>query len=133
LLSVKYMTHEVSDLEPMVDFMDSKDIVSSTCWEQRYVCLIWLSIICMVPFDLRKIDSGLIASGQRSLINRLLDIHKQYLGSTGKERDAAAILVARLLSRYLLIFDIVTWEECSSITDMTYIGAMFPWIISFLI
>jgi hypothetical protein len=98
---VKFMTHEVADLEPMVDFVDSEEIRSSTGWEARYVCLIWLSIICMVPFDLRKIDSGLVASGQQSLIHRLLDIHKRYLGSTGKERDASSILVARLLSRFV--------------------------------
>ncbi|KAG2186104.1 hypothetical protein INT43_002542 [Umbelopsis isabellina] len=96
---VKFMTHEVADLEPMVDFIESQDIANSIYWEERYVSLIWLSIICMVPFDLRKIDSSLVASGQRSLISRLLDVHKKYLGSTGKERDASSILVARLLSR----------------------------------
>ena len=120
---VKFMTHEVSDLEPMVDFMNAQEIKDGTCWETRYVCLIWLSIICMVPFDLRKIDSGLVASGQQSLINRLLDIHKRYLGCTGKERDASSILVARLLSRWV-------WRRCHpysieidspvQIADVTY-------------
>jgi hypothetical protein len=26
-------------------------------WEMRYVLLIWLSLICMIPFDLRTVDS----------------------------------------------------------------------------
>ncbi|KAI8577490.1 hypothetical protein K450DRAFT_212781 [Umbelopsis ramanniana AG] len=121
---VKFMTHEVSDLEPMVDFMNAQEIRDGTCWETRYVCLIWLSIICMVPFDLRKIDSGLVASGQQSLINRLLDIHKRYLGCTGKERDASSILVARLLSRRDVstehLIPYLQWakEELSSIHDV---------------
>ncbi|KAH8549512.1 armadillo-type protein [Umbelopsis sp. PMI_123] len=121
---VKFMTHEVSDLEPMVDFMNAQEIRESACWETRYVCLIWLSIICMVPFDLRKIDSGLVASGQQSLINRLLDIHKRYLGCTGKERDASSILVARLLSRRDVssehLIPYLEWakEELSSTQDV---------------
>lgn len=33
----------------------------------------------------------------------MIDVCKEYIRSTGKERDAASILIARLLSRYLLI------------------------------
>ena len=28
-------------------------------WETRYVLLLWLSMVCMIPFDLARLDSNL--------------------------------------------------------------------------
>ncbi|KAI9142406.1 armadillo-type protein [Paraphysoderma sedebokerense] len=53
----------------------------------------------MIPFDMRKVDSGHIGGVQKSIIEQLMDVGKQYLTSTGKEREGAAILLARLLTR----------------------------------
>ena len=27
-------------------------------WETRYILLLWMSIICMIPFDMAKLDSN---------------------------------------------------------------------------
>jgi hypothetical protein len=53
------MSHEVTDLEPVFEFLSAMDSTKSELWEARYICLIWLSLICMIPFDLKKVDSGL--------------------------------------------------------------------------
>ncbi len=43
----------------------------SGCWELRYVCLLWLSLICMIPFDLAKFDRpDQRAKGHNRLTNR---------------------------------------------------------------
>ena len=55
---VKFMSHEVSDLEPVFEFLYSLDATLTKLWEARYICFIWLSLICMIPFDLKKVDSG---------------------------------------------------------------------------
>ncbi|KAG0166735.1 hypothetical protein DFQ28_006283 [Apophysomyces sp. BC1034] len=94
---VKFMSHEVTDLEPILDFLCSLDAKDSVIWEARYICFLWLSLICMIPFDLKRVDSA--EHAQDSLISRMLGLCKQYLKSTGKEREAAGLLVARLLSR----------------------------------
>ncbi|KAI9485376.1 MAG: armadillo-type protein [Benjaminiella poitrasii] len=93
---VKFMSHEVTDLEPVFEFLSRLDPTKSDLWEARYVCFIWLSLICMIPFDLKRIDSG---SQQSSLIVKMIELCKSYLRSTGKERDGASLLIARLLSR----------------------------------
>jgi tubulin-specific chaperone D len=65
-------------------------------WQTTYILLLWLSLICLAPFDLASIESPF--DGQR-LVTRLLDLSKRGLRSGGKERDASAILCARVLSR----------------------------------
>ncbi|CAO0797055.1 unnamed protein product [Mucor circinelloides] len=93
---VKFMSHEVTDLEPVYEFLNKIDSENTKLWEARYICFIWLSLICMIPFDLKKIDSD---QSHQSLIVNMLDLCKKYLCSTGKERDGASLLIARLLSR----------------------------------
>ena len=90
------MSHEVTDLEPVYEFLNKIDSENSKLWEARYICFIWLSLICMIPFYLKKIDSD---QSHQSLIVNMLDLCKKYLCSTGKERDGASLLIARLLSR----------------------------------
>jgi hypothetical protein len=65
-------------------------------WQTTYILLLWLSLICLAPFDLASIQSS---NGRESLVTRLLDMAKGGLGSGGRERDACAILCARVLSR----------------------------------
>ncbi|CAG8598117.1 7830_t:CDS:2, partial [Scutellospora calospora] len=62
---VKFFTHEVSDLEPTFYFMVSQDPQDYSGWETRYVLLIWLSLICMIPFDLKTVDSLAVAEGNK--------------------------------------------------------------------
>ncbi|KAL9537255.1 hypothetical protein MBANPS3_011942 [Mucor bainieri] len=93
---VKFMSHEVTDLEPVFEYLNKIDSENTKLWEARYICFIWLSLICMIPFDLKKIDSD---QSHQSLIVNMLDLCKKYLCSTGKERDGASLLIARLLSR----------------------------------
>ncbi|CEP19812.1 hypothetical protein [Parasitella parasitica] len=93
---VKFMSHEVTDLEPVYEFLSKIDSQNTKLWEARYICFIWLSLICMIPFDLKKIDSD---QSHQSLIANMLDLCKKYLCSTGKERDGASLLIARLLAR----------------------------------
>ena len=56
---VKFMTHEVTDLEPVFDFLSQLNPADTHLWEVRYISLIWLSLICMIPFDLKKVDSAI--------------------------------------------------------------------------
>ena len=117
---VKLMPHEVADLEPAVQALCSQDSSDHRSWETRYVLLLWLSILALVPFDLSSIDSG-GASGGRGLIASLISVCKGYLSDPGpvrmlitehtqffrhfcassplQVRSAAALCLARLLSR----------------------------------
>ena len=82
-------------------------------WETRYVLLLWLSILVIVPFDLRTVDSSLSDLAPTStmdaeaddgephsaLIDSIISAGKVYLKDPGAVRDAAAVCLSRLLTR----------------------------------
>jgi hypothetical protein len=95
-------------------------------WERRYVLFLWLSIICLIPFNLASFPSrqssstvpplslpqswcsalficALISrrrqSEPRTLIDDLVEEAKKDLKAAAKTRDAAAELLSRLLTR----------------------------------
>jgi hypothetical protein len=93
---IKFFPHSVADLEPCLDLLDKQDMRDSETWETRYVLLLWLSILVMVPFGLNTVDS---ATSGSNLIDRIVEACKKCLGEAAKTRDAAAYLLARLLTR----------------------------------
>ena len=53
----------MSDLEPTLDFLAAAAATDlpdggGSLWETRYVGMLWMSLICMIPFDLKRIDSA---------------------------------------------------------------------------
>jgi len=92
---VKYLPHEVDDLERVVTVVAAQDPTDTTSWETRYILLLWLSIIAMIPFDISRFDSG----SQEPMAARLLEVTKVYLGARDKCREAAATLASTFLTR----------------------------------
>jgi len=70
---------------------------SSDWWSLRFVMLLWMSLICMVPFDLYRFDGD---APRGTTLARIETLGKQYLGYAGIEREMAAIMLARLYTRY---------------------------------
>jgi hypothetical protein len=68
----------------------------ASCRETRYVLLLWLSMLALVPFDLARFDSQ---GNQRRMTDRILGICKTYLGASDRAQDAASALTARLMTR----------------------------------
>eukprot|EP00736_Rhodelphis_marinus_P002796 Rmarinus@m.297 len=104
----RFFPHEVCDLEPTLALLKRQSRDDYETWETRYVLLLWLSIIVLVPFDLKTIDSSLADSADSTkdgsslegeVIDSLLSHTRLFLSDSGKTRDAAGILLSRLLSR----------------------------------
>lgn len=70
-------------------------------WSMRYVTLLWLYIICIIPFDLAQFDEPDNIGGTA---RALQDVAKSHLGASGLEREAAALLLSRLYMRYFELF-----------------------------
>jgi tubulin-specific chaperone D len=81
-------------------------------WEERYIVLLWLSQLLLAPFDLATIsseDTDDIAQpsipglswppNTPGLTIRVIPLALRYLSSSGKERDAAKILLGRIAMR----------------------------------
>ncbi|KAK7502461.1 hypothetical protein BaRGS_00006414 [Batillaria attramentaria] len=98
----RFLPHEVSDMEPVLALIDMQDPSDVECWQTRYMLLLWLSMVSMIPFDLRRLDSNLQTGDgppKQPVRERILSIVQRYLGVGDKCRDAAAYLMSRFLTR----------------------------------
>ncbi|XP_051796853.1 tubulin-specific chaperone D isoform X1 [Acanthochromis polyacanthus] len=107
--------HEVADVQPVLDLLSRQDptdsehsavvyctIYSLQTWETRYMLLLWLSMTCLIPFDLYRLDGHLEAEGgkpREPIMDRILAIAKSYLVLSGSPRDAASVLVSKFMTR----------------------------------
>uniref|UniRef100_A0A8C8BKL5 Tubulin-specific chaperone D n=1 Tax=Otus sunia TaxID=257818 RepID=A0A8C8BKL5_9STRI len=94
--------HEVGDLQPVLDMLVDQNPKDSETWETRYMLLLWLSMICLIPFDLARFDGNIISEeghARMPTMDRILKIAKCYLVVSDKARDAAAVLVSKFIVR----------------------------------
>lgn len=81
-------------------------------WEERYVMLVWLSHLLLAPFDLASLSSddipvpyenlrqlGEIPPQTPMVARSVLSLALHYINTSGKEREAATALLARLVLR----------------------------------
>uniref|UniRef100_A0A8C4I1L3 Tubulin-specific chaperone D n=1 Tax=Dicentrarchus labrax TaxID=13489 RepID=A0A8C4I1L3_DICLA len=71
-------------------------------WETRYMLLLWLSMTCLIPFDLYRLDGHLESDGGKArepTMDRILAIAKSYLLVSDTPRDAASVLVSKFMTR----------------------------------
>ncbi|BFZ03564.1 hypothetical protein BsWGS_06603 [Bradybaena similaris] len=100
---VRFLPHEVSDMEPLLSLIEAQDPMDYELWETRYILLLWLSIVCLIPFDLKRLDSNLQQGDGNYKVrtmDRIMTICKTYLLVPDKSRDAAANLTSRFLIRH---------------------------------
>ncbi|KAH8114535.1 armadillo-type protein [Phellopilus nigrolimitatus] len=91
-----YFPHEVSDLSVAMDYMISDGPMKEVDgWALRYLVLLWLSLVCTLPFDLARFDSD----GDCETATSLEDIAKIELNKPGMERDGAALMLSKLYMR----------------------------------
>lgn len=55
---MKLLSHDASELEPTLTYLLSLPKNDFKLWEMRYVLLLWIGLICLIPFDLAIVDSG---------------------------------------------------------------------------
>ncbi|XP_063077112.1 tubulin-specific chaperone D [Engraulis encrasicolus] len=99
---MQLLPHEVADMQPVLDLLCRQDPQDSETWETRYMLLLWLSMTCLIPFDLSRLDGNLNSDpGQvrESIMDRILAVAKSYLTVSDKSRDAAAVLVSKFVTR----------------------------------
>ncbi|XP_071029640.1 tubulin-specific chaperone D-like [Oncorhynchus clarkii lewisi] len=94
--------HEVADVQPVLDLLCRQDPRDPETWETRYMLLLWLSMTCLIPFDLSRLDGHLTSDPSQTrepIMDRILAIAKSYLMVTDKSRDAASVLVSKFVTR----------------------------------
>ncbi|KAJ1826015.1 hypothetical protein LPJ56_002398, partial [Coemansia sp. RSA 2599] len=111
---MRFFPHGVADIEPVFTtlWMHSSHLARSG-WTTRYMLLIWMSLLAMIPFDMESIDSGNLdlpsldgsqsqsqsAISSNALVDRWIELGKFYLRRPACEMEGAAVMLSRLLSR----------------------------------
>ena len=111
-----------------------------------YISLLWLSHLLLVPFDLASISSAgtdiktldepgiTIPRNVPGVTSRVLPLALKYLGSAGKERDAAKALLVRISMRrdmqeLGLLHNLVHWAmTCLKTSSKTGVSASYYYI-----
>uniref|UniRef100_A0A3B5LYB9 Tubulin-specific chaperone D n=1 Tax=Xiphophorus couchianus TaxID=32473 RepID=A0A3B5LYB9_9TELE len=62
---MQLLPHEVSDVHPVLEMISRQDPKDLKTWETRYMLLLWLSMTCLIPFDLSRLDGHLESEGVR--------------------------------------------------------------------
>ncbi|XP_022244717.1 tubulin-specific chaperone D-like [Limulus polyphemus] len=98
---VRHLPHEVADVEPVLSLLAEQNPFDHETWETRYILLLWLSIIVMIPFHMERLDSNnKFNEGQKKpTMERIIDVIKLYLSVGDKVQDAAAFLASRFITR----------------------------------
>ncbi|XP_077183676.1 tubulin-specific chaperone D isoform X1 [Paroedura picta] len=99
---LRLFPHEVVDVHPVLDMLVRQNPKDYETWETRYMLLLWLSVTCLIPFDLARLDgnlSSLEGCTRVPIMDRILTVAKSYLVVSDKARDAAAVLISKFITR----------------------------------
>ncbi|CAH0702962.1 unnamed protein product [Spodoptera exigua] len=117
---IRHLPHEVSDLLTVLTFLEAQDPKDKETWRSRFVLLLWLSIVVIIPFHMSRLDGFApgqpdTAEGSKKLtvMERIFNICKTYAMSKDSCAEASAYLASKFLIR-------------SDVKEL-YMGAFFDW------
>ncbi|XP_069510643.1 tubulin-specific chaperone D isoform X2 [Ambystoma mexicanum] len=99
---LRLFPHEVVNVHPVLDMLAAQNPKDHETWESRYMLLLWLSMTCLIPFDLSRLDGNIaseIGPTRMSIMDQILHVAEFYLVVSDKARDAAAVLVSKFITR----------------------------------
>lgn len=99
LSKVRLFPHEVDDLGILLSIFENTSTLQAASWELRYILLLWLSLVALLPFSFASIDHREHDSSSGKMLGKIERIGLRYLGVPGKEREGAIAVLARYYSR----------------------------------
>ncbi|KAG5900138.1 hypothetical protein JTB14_012811 [Gonioctena quinquepunctata] len=98
---VRHLPHEVADLEPVLQLLESQNPEDPNTWTTRYILLLWLSIIVIIPFHMSRFDGFDEKDAEKkTVMDRILTTIRTYAVVSDKCRDAAAYLSHKFITRH---------------------------------
>lgn len=101
---VKFLPHEIADLDFVLNILEQQQVSDSTNWETRYMLLLWLSILVLNPFEMARFD-GHIASSSHIVVTKMDRIFDLCKLNTNRS-DTCSMVAAFLTAKYLIRIDI---------------------------
>jgi len=112
---VKFMPHELSDLEFVLDLLGQQDPKEFEQWETRYILLLWMSILVLNPFHMARLDAYETApndtinsspinhvQSKSTKMERIYELIQLYVSSN----DTCSSMAAYLAAKYFIRSDI---------------------------
>lgn len=132
---IKFFPHEVTHVEVCMVALQSQDRTDHQNWETRYILLLWMCQLCLIPFDICSLDSTLSSvtttddtsrasskghgqedggeATQSRLVCDIITISKEHLSESGPTREAAYACLSALFTRpdmeSTLLRDFMCW------------------------
>eukprot|EP00056_Hartaetosiga_gracilis_P004161 m.72138 g.72138 ORF g.72138 m.72138 type:complete len:1268 (-) comp11728_c0_seq1:502-4305(-) len=94
---LKRFSHESGDLMFVLSLVEDEEVGVFSRWKHRYILLLWLSLISLLPFNIAVFDEE--DSDGSGVVRKIFAVCKQYLSATDKASDGAAQVAARFFSR----------------------------------
>lgn len=102
----RYFPHTPQDLNTILSFTSLSSYQlgqggGQSIWTLRYIILLWLSLVVLLPFDLARFNAPATSSSieEESVAKQIEKLGLDALPTSGLEREASALLLARLYSR----------------------------------
>ncbi|KAK6617706.1 hypothetical protein RUM44_005294 [Polyplax serrata] len=96
---VRHLPHEVADLEPVLQLLESQEAENRMHWETSYVLLLWMSIIVKIPFHMSRLDSFQQNDKHKTVIERVLNVCKSYIQASSYFMIPAGFLTSHYVTR----------------------------------
>ncbi|KAI5644463.1 tubulin-specific chaperone D [Phthorimaea operculella] len=105
---IRHLPHEVSDLLTVLSFLEAQDPNDKETWRSRFVLLLWLSIVVIIPFHMSRLDgfapelpgpSVAGTSKKVTVMERIFNICKTYAMCKDTCAEASAFLASKFLTR----------------------------------
>lgn len=94
----KRFPHEVDKLPLLLDLLSAEKLDDKTNWETRFVLTVWLSIVVLAPFDLRKFDQS-NEDGSQNTSERIYSLLKRNFALHDSCQQVTAFCLAKFFSR----------------------------------
>lgn len=104
---LKFLPHEVTDLDFVLNSLEQQDIADKTSWETRYMLIVWLSILVLNPFELARFDAFVSSDGGAGgrPLSKMDRIYKLCQLNTNNS-DTCSTVAAFLTAKFLIRLDI---------------------------
>lgn len=121
---VKYLPHEISDLDFVLGKLEAQSADITDHWESRYVLLLWMSILVMNPFQMSRLDAFADNgdslpdrdAAPRTKAERIFRVCQTNTASN----DTCSTVAAHLVAKHLVRIDIKD----------KYLSMFFDWVIA---
>lgn len=107
-IMLKFLPHEITDLEFVLNSLEQQNVADKSVWETRYMLIVWLSILVLNPFELSRFDAFTqqnMGDGVEKPLSKMDRIYALCQLNTNNS-DTCSNVAAFLTAKFLIRLDI---------------------------